>query len=220
MESMRQLNKEKNSGKLYVLIGKSASGKDSIAKRLLSDATLGLRPVIPYTTRPIREGEKDGVDYNFCTLRKYWSLREKHRIIESRTYKTVYGEWNYFTADDGQIDLEKSDSLTVGTLDSVRSFRNYFGIENVVPIYIEVEDGERLQRALNREKNEREPRYEEMCRRFLADQRDFSEENLTKSAIAVRYENDLLDHVVREITELIKGESYGYKSKSGESDTD
>lgn len=45
-------------------------------------------------------------------------------------------------------------------------------------IYIEVEDGERLARALHREGKQEEPRYEEMCRRFLADQVDFSEEKI------------------------------------------
>ena len=51
--------------------------------------------------------------------------------------------------------------------------REYYGNEVMWPIYIEVEDGERLERALAREKTQEVPKYEEMCRRFLADQNDF-----------------------------------------------
>lgn len=51
--------------------------------------------------------------------------------------------------------------------------KEYYGEETVCPIYIQVEDGERLQRALIREKQQENPRYAEMCRRFLADQEDF-----------------------------------------------
>lgn len=49
---------------IFCILGKSASGKDSIYKKLLEDPTLDLTPVIPYTTRPMREGEREGVDYH------------------------------------------------------------------------------------------------------------------------------------------------------------
>ena len=93
-----------------------------------------------------------------------------------RAYNTKCGVWTYFTADDGQIDLEKKDYLVIGTLESFQALKKYFGEEKIVPIYIEVDDGVRLSRALEREQREKEPRYEEMCRRFLADSADFSEE--------------------------------------------
>ena len=54
--------------------------------------------------------------------------------------------------------------------------QNYFGKENVIPIYIQVDDGVRLERALERERTQKEPKYAELCRRFLADEKDFSEE--------------------------------------------
>lgn len=197
-------------GKLYVIIGKSASGKDTLAKKLLGDKSLKLSPVVPYTTRPIREGETEGEDYHFCTLRQFWTLREKKKMIEVRSYHTVYGEWNYFTADDGQIDLEAHSSLTVGTLESLKSFRRYFGCDRIVPIYIEVDDGERLQRALDRERCEKEPKYEELCRRFLADQKDFSEENLMKAGIIYRYQNNDTTKTADQIAAMIKGDQNGY----------
>ena len=74
-------------------------------------------------------------------------------------------------------------------------------------VYIEVEDGERLIRAVKREKEQETPKYEELCRRFLADQEDFSEEKLQETGISRRFENDDLDVCVRNITYFINSMS-------------
>lgn len=50
--------------------------------------------------------------------------------------------------------------------------------ENVIPIYIDLDPGIRLTRALEREKLQSNPGYAELCRRFLADEADFSPERL------------------------------------------
>jgi len=94
--------------------------------------------------------------------------------------------------------------LGIGTLESFVRLREYYGNEVMWPIYIEVEDGERLERALAREKTQEVPKYEEMCRRFLADQNDFSEENILKAGIWKRFENHNLDECVKEIVNYIK----------------
>ena len=73
----------------------------------------------------------------------------------------------------------------------------------VKPIYIEIDDGERLTRALNREKEQSTPKYEEMCRRFLADSKDYSEENLLKNEITVRYDNTDLNKCIEQIVSYI-----------------
>ena len=75
--------------------------------------------------------------------------------------------------------------------------------ERVVPIYIEVEDGIRLERAIGRERQQREPHYEEMCRRFLADAADFSEEKLLDAQITVRFANDDLKQTEENIRDYI-----------------
>ena len=71
-------------------------------------------------------------------------------------------------------------------------------------MYIQVEDGERLSRALKREKEQENPKYEEMCRRFIADQSDFSEENIQSAGIEKRFQNKDLDICVKEIVNYIK----------------
>jgi len=89
-------------------------------------------------------------------------------------------------------------------LETYGQVREYFGKERVIPIYIEVDDGLRLQRALQRELKQEEPKYAEMCRRFLADEEDFSEENIRKYGIVKRYINDNFNICLKEITEDIK----------------
>ena len=135
------------------LMGKSSSGKDNIFKALVGDKELNLKTVIMYTTRPMRAGEKEGVEY-------------------------------YYVDNEKALELEAADK---------------------VPIYIEVDDGIRLMRAINREQKQEVPQYEEMCRRFLADSKDFSEEKIKEAGINQRFSNDgTIEDCIRDIKEAIK----------------
>lgn len=186
-------------GKIYCMMGKSSSGKDTIYKMLLEDDDLALRKVVPYTTRPMRSGETDGVEYYFCDEARLAELQSAGLVVELRSYHTVHGVWSYFTAKDHQLEDESKDYLMIGTLESYLKIRDYFGKERVIPIYIEVEDGIRLQRALDRERGQQEPKYEEMCRRFLADASDFSEDKLKEAGITTRFVNENLKETVQNI---------------------
>lgn len=190
-------------GKIYYVMGKSCSGKDTIYRRL-TERHPELRVVVPYTTRPIREGEQDGVEYFFVDREKMEEMQAAGRIIELRSYNTVLGVWNYFTADDGQIDLAAHSYLIIGTLVSYEAMRDYYGAEALVPIYVEVEDGTRLDRAIGRERKQAKPQYEEMCRRFLADAEDFSEEKLCRAGITKRFVNTDLEQCLKEIETFIR----------------
>lgn len=191
-------------GKIFCVMGKSASGKDTVYQKLLHESDLKLQRIIPYTTRPIREGEAEGREYHFCAEADVKRMEEEGRIVELRAYDTVYGIWKYFTVNDGNIKLDEYDYLLIGTLEAYVKIRDYFGSENVVPIYIEVEDGERLLRAISREKEQEFPKYEEMCRRFLADAKDFSEENLEAAGIGKRFLNVNLKDTISEVEAYIR----------------
>lgn len=186
-------------GKIFCIMGKSATGKDTIYKKLLQNDELQLRRIVSYTTRPIREGEREGIEYHFTDVETMQQLEQQGKIIESRAYDTIHGIWNYFMVKDSQIDLMQNDYLIIGTLESYIKIRDYFGEEKVVPIYIELEDGKRLTRALEREKTQSEPKYEEMCRRFLADCQDFSCEKLKEAGISKFYVNDELESCLLEV---------------------
>lgn len=191
--------------RIFYLMGKSASGKDTVYQRLLEKPELRLQRIVLYTTRPIRQGEQEGREYYFTDEEMLRQFRERGRLIEARSYHTVHGIWSYFTADDGQIDLERASYLGIGTLESYMKLSEYYGKETVVPLYIEVEDGERLSRAVARERKQRNPRYAELCRRFLADCEDFSEEKLRAAGITKRIENVSLDECTAEIEKIIEG---------------
>lgn len=190
-------------GKIFCLIGKSSCGKDTLYKRILSEGNLPLKTLVSYTTRPIRDGEKNGVEYYFLTEEQLTSLEEENKIIELRAYHTVHGIWKYFTVNDHQIDLAKNDYLVIGTLESFQKLQAYFGSDRLVPLYIEVDPGERLQRALNRERLQQEPKYAELCRRFLADEADFSSEKLTQAGITQVFHNNNLDDCLRDLITYI-----------------
>lgn len=193
-------------GKIYCVMGKSSSGKDSIYHEIMEKGALGLKPIIPYTTRPIRDGEQDGREYHFCTEDTVQRLQDAGRIMELRAYNTVYGVWKYFTVDDERIDLSKNNYLYIVTLEGYTKIREYFGADRVVPIYIEVEDGERLMRAIAREQKQDVPKYEEMCRRFLADSADFCDEKLLEAGVVRRFQNNDFVQTVQEVTAYIAGE--------------
>lgn len=144
-------------GTIFCIVGKSSSGKDTIYKKLLENSSLQLQRIVPYTTRPIRAGECEGVEYHFTTVDAMERLQDENKIIECRSYETVYGVWYYFMAKDSQIHLEKYNYLVIGTLESYTKLRDYFGKDRVVPIYIDLDDGERLSRALRREKSKASP---------------------------------------------------------------
>ena len=194
-------------GKIFYIMGKSASGKDHIYEALVSEKELKLEPIVLYTTRPIRSGERNGREYFFTDEKKLVQLRLAGKLIEERVYDTVHGPWYYFTADEGQFHLESQDYIGIGTLESYEKIKAYFGEERVYPLYIETEDGIRLRRALQREEKQTKPGYAEMCRRFLADCEDFSEEKIKEAGVLKRFENNgELSDCVEEIKRSILGE--------------
>lgn len=196
-------------GKIFYIIGKSATGKDYFCGELLKDPELKLKEIVQYTTRPKRAGETEGVEYHFVSDEKERELQAQGKIIEEQVYQTIHGPWKYFLADDGQIDLRDGRYIIVGTVERYKRTRDYYGESVVVPINIYVETGERLTRALNREKKSPEPKYQELCRRFLADEADFSDEKLAEAGLMPNgvlkngIENIEKSDTVRKIKEII-----------------
>jgi guanylate kinase len=191
-------------GKIVCLMGKSSSGKDTIYKRLLTSGQIRLKTMVPYTTRPIRAGEKEGVEYHFTDEEGYQKFLEQGSVVEARAYETCFGIWRYFTVNDANIRLEEESYILIGTLEAYTQIQKFYGADKVLPIMIELDDGVRLQRALDREKAQDQPRYEEMCRRFLADAEDFSEDKMESAGITKKFYNHDLDSCLQEIEIYLK----------------
>lgn len=105
-------------GNIFYLMGKSASGKDTLYSRL-KEKFPQFKTVTLYTTRPIREGEAEGREYYFTDEEGLEALKSAGKVIELREYHTIHGVWKYFTVDDGQFDLKQYNYLMIGDRKSV-----------------------------------------------------------------------------------------------------
>lgn len=191
--------------KIYILMGKSSTGKDTVMKKLIDEKSLGLKEIVIYTTRPMREKERHGKEYFFSTEEDLARLLQEGKVVELRAYETVQGVWKYFTVNDGQFHMDSQDNyLMIGTLEAYQQFRKYFGEETVIPLYLEVPDGLRIRRALEREERQLNPGYAELCRRFLADEEDFSPAKLQEAGVKKYYQNQDLESCILEITRDIQ----------------
>ena len=147
--------------KVVALFGKAGSGKDTILKEVVANG--GFHEIVSCTTRPMREGEQDGVDYHFITSEKFTDLVLDNRMLEA----TVFRDWCYGTS----LDELKYDQINIGVW-------NPEGLElliehpsiDVLPIYIVADDKIRLLRQLMRETN---PDCAEIVRRYGTDEQDF-----------------------------------------------
>ena len=197
---------------LYYLMGKSASGKDSIFHKILEKTKW--KSLIPYTTRPMRDGEVEGQEYHFISTDQFKSDIDRGIMAEFREYDTVFGKWYYGTILPADITATGKDTgvgyLAIGTLESYMQLKRKLGEENIFPIYIEVPNELRLERAFHREEGRGNMTREEILRRFKADDEDFSEEKLKKAGIDRRYLNLELSSCLNEIlSEIYKADKTG-----------
>ncbi len=190
-------------GKIVFLMGKSACGKDTIFGELKKDRRFGFEEIVLGTTRPIRAGEIEGKSYHFKTEEEFQVYLKEHKIIEHRAYETMHGTWRYFMINEDTIDITNKNYLLIGTLESYQQVREFFGKDTVIPVLIDLEDGLRLERALHREQQQENPKYEELCRRFLADQIDFDKEKIQSLEIDRSFYNIEIEECLEEIVEYL-----------------
>lgn len=154
-----------NKYKVLALFGKSGAGKDTIQKWLTTN--YNMNGIISCTTRPPRDYERDGIHYHFLSNEEFAQKVLNMSMLEA----TVFNDWCYGTP----IESLKEDKINVGVF-------NIQGIEcllqdnrlNILPIFIDCSDKKRLLRNIKREKV---PNCLEICRRFITDEKDFSDIN-------------------------------------------
>lgn len=138
---------------MIVLVGESASGKSSIEKFLVDNC--GYNKIVSYTTRPPREGEVHGIDYNFITKSQFRRLKEQEFFAETAEYRG----WYYGIAKKDCTD----DKVAVLTPHGLRQISKIDGI-NTISFYINVPRRDRLIKILQRGDD-----IEESYRRNLSD---------------------------------------------------
>ena len=151
--------------KVLALFGESASGKDTIQKYITTQWPDWCNSIVSCTTRPKRDYEIDGIDYHFLTNAEFAEKVLNLSMLEA----TEFNDWFYGTP----IDSLKPDMLNVGVFNpnGIRALLTDSRIQ-VLPLYVYASDKTRLLRSLSREEN---PNCYEICRRYMADVKDFDE---------------------------------------------
>lgn len=148
---------------IYVIVGKSASGKSTFAKKLQEH---GIERIRTYTTRPRRPGE-DEKEYKFVTEEQFGLLDEMEFFLETVDYDANFGFCRYGSAlKDYQT---KKNKCIILTPKGIEKLRKHPEIKKTI-IYLDYDRYTRLDRAIKRGDDRIE-----MIRRFDADDRDFEE---------------------------------------------
>ena len=148
--------------KLIALFGPSGCGKDTIKKNILNN-NLNWNNIIPCTTRPKRANEKDGINYYFLTNEEFTASVLNGEMLEA----AEFNNWFYGT-EEKRI---KNNIINIGIF-NIEGLTILLSVPclKILPVYIHTDDKTRLIRALSREEF---PNCTEICRRFLADKKDF-----------------------------------------------
>lgn len=169
--------------KLFTIMGKASTGKDTLTKMLHEKMELPI--ALSFTTRPMRNGETQGVEYDFITEKDFWDMHGCNLLAEYTSYDVAGGETWYYGLT--REELEKSDYvLVIVNPDGFNQIKEIYG-DKVCSILIDAPADVRIKRYLDRD-IVTETKAEECCRRFLADQKDFKDM--------------VTDHIVMNIGEL------------------
>ena len=187
--------------KIFALLGYMGVGKDTILKQVLKDMD-DVKPIISTTTRPMRKGETEGVEYYFIDDTEFF--RRGTDFVEQRIYHTKVKEngvekdatWRYGIE---RAELEKDDYLIV-IVDSVgyKELKNYVGNNKIVPIFISAPQEELKARALARGDLEAE-----VDRRLKDDYERFMDFRVRTVYHEVKNTNGRLEEAIKEVEGII-----------------
>lgn len=157
--------------KIHIICGKSGSGKDSVMRKILEKSSSHIAD-IPWTTRPMREKEHEGVEYFFRSESEFLDIKENHPdwIVEYREYETNQGKWIYWHQRIPDDKLHGKHVVTIGTPDMIEKYVEAYGEENINVIYLKVSMLTQLTRLMRREDRQIHKDYRELCRRVISDQ--------------------------------------------------
>lgn len=178
---MNSINERENNKPIFCIVGQTGSGKTSILKELLSNDKLNcyykLKNLVYSTTRSIRSGEINGVDYNFKSADEYKIDLNNNVIVEDRTYVTKNnGKVHYYTTIE---ELTNYNQIFKGIIcsASVNQAISYSKLyKNVYFIVIDSPVIERMSRIITNRLgfNSSDAEYIELCRRICNENEEFN----------------------------------------------
>ena len=179
---------------MIIIVGKTASGKDTVVKKLVDDYKY--TKIITYATRPMRKGEKQDITYHFISDDEFNQKINEGFFAEYKVYDTEFGIWYYGTALE---DLENADDKSVIILTPA----GYRDIEDkvdckVVSIYLYANNATIKKRLIARGDNPKEAE-----RRVLHDNEDFKGIENEVDRIVYNNESDTIDGAVQKILKYV-----------------
>lgn len=182
-----------NKIKILAIVGKSGSGKDSILKYLRQYSGNKFNYIVSSTTRPLREGEVDGIDYHFIEHDDFINLMDNNQIVEM----SVFRDWCYGTSakdlSTAKINIGGFDPMRIGILADHSSI-------DLKIVMITATDKERLLRSLNREND---PDVAEIIRRYQADEEDFKHLHHEFDIIEIPNHDGGIDKACQSILDIV-----------------
>ena len=159
--------------KLILLIGCMASGKDTILKEMINEGYA--EPIISHTSRPMRKGEKDGIEYHFVSTEEMLKMKENNEFIEFKSYKAANNEKWYYGVNKNSLEkgLSKNYILIVD-ITGMRQIKEYFKDDKdmeITTIFLDVDKETRRKRAIMRDDMTLE-KVKEIERRLEADDKE------------------------------------------------
>ena len=204
---------------ITILVGKSASGKDTILNELVN--RFGYEPLVSVTTRPMREGEVNGREYNFISVKDFAKLIEEKRLVEHRSYNTLYnGEPDVWYYGSEAIDLDpKKNYVKILDVEGANKFIEQYGRKNLFIVSVMATKETREFRAVKRGGFSKE----EWDRRLVDDEIKFAEDKVGRIKNYTIYNDYDLDKegLVKGIAYLVKArEKYEDKIREAKSQKD
>lgn len=178
---------------LFIILGKTASGKDKTVNELTSK--YDFNKIITYTTRPMRKNEEQDITYHFVSEDDFKQKINDNFFAEWKTYDTEFGVWYYGTALD---DLENVDNNSVIIL-TPAGYRDIIKKVSKKPIsiLIDADDNTIKKRLIKRGDNPKEAE-----RRLLHDNKDFIEIENEVDYIINNNDGTNINDVIKEILEI------------------
>lgn len=171
---------------MIILVGASASGKTEAAKEL--NKLYGMKKAVTTTTRPLRKGEKDGVDYFFVSKEEFEKRIKENKLVEHALYAG-----NYYGCGKDQVDKNK---VLIVEPNGLRAFKA-LNDPSIVTFFLDVDEGIRAERMKTRG-----DKKEDIEIRLQSDRNHFSKENVGQVDHIIKGNNLTIEEVAKAIFEL------------------
>lgn len=194
--------------KIIVIVGFSASGKDSISRILEKEH--GFNFVVSTSTRPIREGESQRNPYNFISKEDFLNLIETDSLIECREYKTtlnnIQDTW-YYGVEKNEIEDDKQ-YVVVLDIGGLKDFKKHFN-DRIISFFLYVDENIRKERCIKRGDFDES----EWNRRLLDDKTRFTDDIIKKEIDHIIYKldkNEIVEEILTKINLINRNNFYNF----------